>query len=139
MKIATLASLIFDQSPIAATITAIADNVYTTPEALRKKLGQFVRAGYLEATLKGSVVLSASDTCDLRVRLTDGVEDYATVALDINASDRIDFSIENVNLRRISGNTPVYLALDVTAGASAATALLYGQLEIEFPVVVANG
>tara|TARA_R110000772_G_scaffold39159_2_gene92228 strand:+ start:1144 stop:1563 length:420 start_codon:yes stop_codon:yes gene_type:complete len=138
MKIASLSSIHFDPAPAVMTLTVIADDVYNTPDGVKQTVGQISRQNYVDATLRGSVILSASDTCVLTIRLTDGATDFGSEQITLTAVDRYDFAIDAINLKRVGGATPLYVAVNVDTATAAATGQIYAQLQVEFPLVISN-
>lgn len=135
MNISALTQFHFDQAPAAATLTSVADGVYVTPDELQEDIKSLSRLAYLNSTFSGTVLLSASDTVTVDVVLTDGVETFATETVVITATTRADFKVENINLKCASGNLPIYVQLNVTSAAAAATGQIFSKLTTEYPLI----
>ena len=141
MNIVTISSIPFDPKPDATTaVNAIANDVYNTPEELRIDLGQITRLNYLDAEVVGSLIFDAAESvCAGNIRITDGATDFHTEPFTVTAATRVDFKTNKLNLKNVNGNTPLYIALDITTAATVAvTAELFAQLRIQSPLIVSD-
>jgi hypothetical protein len=138
MQFANRSQFVFDPNPQAFAGNAIAANVYSTPDALREKLGDLARLTYNRAEFSGVLEIGASDTATFTVRLTDGTTNYATATVQITAGTRGTFNVSDVDLSAVKGSTKLYVAVDVTEATAATTGRVWSKLTVEHPVVIAG-
>lgn len=121
----------------AVDVSAVANNAYTTPAVLRKKLRSVANLAYKNATFAASLRLSAAASAgSVTVRLTDGSTDYASLVMDLTTGQQIGAS-QDVDLAAVAGSTALYVAVDVTTAAAGVTSIdMDAKLDLEMPTTV---
>lgn len=136
MQFANRSSFEFDPLPSDFNATSAANGVYTTPVEMRVKLGDLARLAYTRSDLRGTIRLSATDTAEFAVKLTDGVNTFASATVSISAGTKGYFKVEGIDLSNVKGDAQLRLVVDVTSAGTSANGQVAACLDVEHPVVL---
>lgn len=122
-------------------VTATGTDVAATPEVFREHLGDLARLEYVIGEFRAVVEWTDPEsTAVVKVRLTDGTTDYATLTLSADGGTRVQEAQAGIDLSNVGGSTELYIAVDVdTAAATANWGYVSGVLRVRHPLSVLGG
>lgn len=129
----------FEPRAAAVPVDAVNASAYATPAAFQESLDDLARLSYLKGALRYKVAQSAKPAAGAAtLKLTDGVTDYASVALALSSAAVLTGALD-VDLSAISGQTKLQMVLDVTTAADAGTtASVDAQMEVTMPLMLSG-
>ena len=136
--IATKSQFAFDPVPTAFLTTSIAADLYTTPSNQAETLGDMARLSYLKASLKGMILLDASDTVVFDIHLKAGTTTLETVEVTITAGTRGEFEMADIDFSGVLGQQALTIVADVTTNGASANAQVYAKLNVEMPFFISG-